>query len=197
MFELFHKIDEEFGGSTSWNTQPNCRAIFTIATALLSPFFLNLVLGCSSTWRCAQEHFSPHLHSFGLVEQAFWRMPFFTEWVIASSSKVILARPSKRSTAGTFSSGTWGSRWFSLILLHERSRRRIRLCRFSTLLHIVPETDIVSFRTLPVSFPLPTISKNSLFTLFCPLILDRGVPFMISVSGLKILHLQILLGTSF
>ena len=25
MFELFRKIDEDFGGSISWNTQPNCR----------------------------------------------------------------------------------------------------------------------------------------------------------------------------
>ena len=51
--ELFRKIDEDFGGSISWNTQPNCRVIFRKATALLSPFFLNLSLGCSSTWRCA------------------------------------------------------------------------------------------------------------------------------------------------
>ena len=53
MFELFRKIDEDFGGSISWITQPNCSVIFNVATALLSPFFLNLLLGCSSTWRCA------------------------------------------------------------------------------------------------------------------------------------------------
>ena len=53
MFELFRKIDEDFGGSTSWNTQPNCRVIFSIATTILSQFFLDLLLGCSSTWRCA------------------------------------------------------------------------------------------------------------------------------------------------
>ena len=39
---------------------------------------------------------------------------------------------------------------------------------FTTLIHIVAETTIVSFHTLPVGFPLPTISKNSLYTLFCP-----------------------------
>ena len=45
----------------------------------LSPFFLDLLLGCSSTWRCAWEHFSSNLHPFFWpVEQAFWRMPFFT-----------------------------------------------------------------------------------------------------------------------
>ena len=27
MFELFRKIDEDFGGSISWNTQPNCRVL--------------------------------------------------------------------------------------------------------------------------------------------------------------------------
>ena len=71
MSELFRKIDEDVGGSISWNTQPNCRVFdelsyttgltalsfcsffFNIATALLSPFFLDLLLGCSSTWRCA------------------------------------------------------------------------------------------------------------------------------------------------
>ena len=54
---------------------------------------------------------------------------------------------------------------------------------------IVTETAIVSFKTLPDGFPLPTISWSALFTLFCPLILDYGVPFIISVSvsGLKIL----------
>ena len=37
-------------------------------------------------------------------------------------------------------------------------RRRIRLCRFWTLIQIVSETASVSFRALPVSFPLLTIS---------------------------------------
>ena len=27
IFELFRKIDEDFGGSISWNTQPNCRVL--------------------------------------------------------------------------------------------------------------------------------------------------------------------------
>ena len=27
MSELFRKIDEDFGGSISWNTQPNCRVL--------------------------------------------------------------------------------------------------------------------------------------------------------------------------
>ena len=68
---------------------------------------------------------------------------------------------------------------------------------FCTLIDIVTETAIVSFRTLAVGFPLPTISKNSLFTLFCPLILDHGVSFIISISGAKILISYHLLDTSF
>ena len=59
------------------------------------------------------------------------------------------------------------------------------------------ETAIVSFHTLPVGFPLPTMSKNSLYTLFCSLILDHGVCLIISVSGLKILISNFLLDTSF
>ena len=35
MFKLFRKIDEDLGGSISWDTQPNCRVIFNMATALL------------------------------------------------------------------------------------------------------------------------------------------------------------------
>ena len=52
-------------------------------------------------------------------------------------------------------------------------------------------------RTLPVGFPLPTISKNSLYTLFYTLILDHGVSLMISISGAKILISYIILDTFF
>ena len=53
MSEPFRKIDQDFGGTISWNRQPNCRVLFSIATALLSPFFLDLLSGCSSTRWCA------------------------------------------------------------------------------------------------------------------------------------------------
>ena len=72
--------------------------------------------------------------------------------------EVILAGPSRHSTFGTLASGTSGSRRISLVLPRRRARRRIRLCRFCTLIHILTETAVVSFRTLPVRFPLPTIS---------------------------------------
>ena len=68
MSELFRKIDEEFGGSESWNTQPNYRAFdesFTTNFLVVSydSCFFNMahctsviifeLLSCSSTWRCA------------------------------------------------------------------------------------------------------------------------------------------------
>ena len=68
---------------------------------------------------------------------------------------------------------------------------------FPTLIDIVAETAIVSFHTLPVGFLLPTISENSLYTLFCSLILDHGVLLIISISDPKILISNFLLDTSF
>ena len=61
------------------NTQPICRVIFNIATALLSPFFLDLLQGYSSTWRCAQEHFSQICIHSRTCRKASWRMPFFSQ----------------------------------------------------------------------------------------------------------------------
>ena len=68
---------------------------------------------------------------------------------------------------------------------------------FSTLIDIVAETAIVSFHTLPVGFPLPTISKNSLYTLFYSLILDHSVLLKISIPDPKILISNFLLDASF
>ena len=53
---------------------------------------------------------------------------------------------------------------------------------FARLKTLWRKLEIVSFRTRPVGFPLPTISNISLSTLFCPLILDHGVSFIISIS---------------
>ena len=102
----------------------------------------------------------------GLVEQAFWRMPLLTEWSGASSFEVILTRQSSHFPTWASASRTSGSPCISHTLLRRRSWRRIWLCRFCTLTHIVSETAIVSFWTLPVSFPLPTISWTSLFRLW-------------------------------
>ena len=69
----------------------------------------------------------------------------------------ILLRLSVHGHRNIMPLGTSGSRRFSFILLHERTQRRIRLCHFCTLFDVVTETAIVSFRALPVGFPLPTI----------------------------------------
>ena len=119
---------------------------------LFTWLFINLTM-------CIWALFPKSASTFGLVEQAFWRVRPFTEWIGASSFEVILTKPSRRSTAGTSASGTSGSRRISLILLLGRIRRRIRLSQFSTLINIVAETEIVSSRTLPVGLPLPTISN--------------------------------------
>ena len=120
----------------------------TFVTILFGPFarlFINLAMRVRAL-------FPKPATTLGLVEHAFWRMPLFTEWIGVSSFEVILAGPSRHSTTGTLAYGTSGSRRMSLILLHERTRRRIRLCQFCTLVDIVTETAIVSFRTLPVGF---------------------------------------------
>ena len=159
VWALPRKIDEDFGGSISWNTQTNCRVLFSMATALLSPFFLNLFARLFFNLAMRIRALFPKSASIlRLVEQAYWRMPLFTEWIDASSFEVILAGPSRHSTTGTLSAGTSGSRCISLILPRRRARRTIRLCCFCTRVDIVTRTAIVSFRTLPVGFPLPTIS---------------------------------------
>ena len=52
------------------------------------------------------------------------------------------------------------------------------------------------FSHCPLVSHLPTISKNSLYTLFCSLILDHGVLLIIFISDPKILISNILLDTS-
>ena len=107
----------------------------TFVFILLGPFsrlFINLTV-------CIRALFSKPATTLDLLEQAFWTVPFFTKWVIASSFEVILARPSWHSTTGAFTSGTSNPRWFSLILLLERVRRRIWWWTFPTLIHIVAE----------------------------------------------------------
>ena len=119
MFEPFRKIDQDFGGTISWNTQPNCRVHFSIATALLSPFFLDLVKQFFNLVMRMRALFTKSATIPRLVEQAFWTVPLFTEWTGARSFGVTLARPSRHSTTGTLDA--------FLILLHERTRRRIQL----------------------------------------------------------------------
>ena len=137
---LFRKIDEDFGGSISWNTQPKLSCIWWSAPnqvrdsthdgchALqrVAPFYRDFRHGSQQVatfYRAGHvillQHgyctfviilFRPFARLFvipnsattlGLVEQAFWRVPLFTEWIGASSFKVILAGPSRHSATGT------------------------------------------------------------------------------------------------
>ena len=126
---------------------------------LFGPFrrlFINLTM-------CIRALFSKSTTTLGLVEQAFWRVPPFHKM---SYCKFLWRNPCR--AIETFYHWDSGSRCIYLILPRRRAGRRIRLCHFCTLIDIVTESTIVSFRTLPVGFPLPTISKNSLSTLFCP-----------------------------
>ena len=167
----------------------HCNSV-SILFGLLAGLFVNLAV-------CVRALISQFASIFGLVEQALRRTPFYTEWSCASSFEVVLAGQSSHFPTWASASRTLGSRCIFHFLLRRRSWRRVRLCRFCTLILIVSETAIVSIGTLPVSFPFSTISWTSLFTLFYPLILDHGACFKISISGFKVLHSQILLDTSF
>ena len=56
----------------------------------------------------------------------------------------------RHSTTRTFTSGTSGPRWFSLILRMKEFEDGFDGVTFPTLIHIVAETAIVSFHTLPL-----------------------------------------------
>ena len=121
MCELFRKIDEDFGGSIflEYATKLSCNfqhSQCTFVTILFTPFaglFINLAMRIRAP-------FPTSASILGLVEQAFWRMPLFTEWSGASSFEVILARQSRHSSTWASASKTSGSRYVS----HTLPRRR-------------------------------------------------------------------------
>ena len=76
--------------------------------------FINLTM-------CIWALFPEFATTLGLVEQAFWRVPLFTEWIGASFFEVILAGPRDILPLGLLPTGTSGSRRISLILLHEKN----------------------------------------------------------------------------
>ena len=94
--------------------QHGCCTFVIILFGPFSRLFINLTM-------CIRVLFPKPTTTLGLVEQAFWRVPLFTERIGASSFEVILAWPSRHSTTGTFSFGTLGSRRISNILLHEKN----------------------------------------------------------------------------
>ena len=152
---------------------------------------------------CIWARFPKSANTLGLVEHAFWRVPLFTEWIGGRSHKVIPARPSRHSatgtsSSGTSSSGTSGSRRMSLIPAAQKSSEKDSAVSFS---HVYWYRDgncnCLLQNTARWDSHCQPISKNSLSTLFCPLILDHGVSSINSVSGAKILNSYILLDASF
>ena len=186
----------------SWLTTgchvPPCRSyFFNMATALSSSFFWTFYWVvhqpddvhtstshriCNNSWTCRTST---------LEDATFHKM----EW-----RKLFWSNPCMDiETFYHWDSCLWDF-GFSMFFFHSvvwKNSETVWLSHLCALIDFVTETIIVSIRALPVGFPLPTISKNSLLTLFCPLILAHGVCLIISVSGFKILNSWILLDPSF
>ena len=147
---------------------------------------------------CLRALFPKSATTLGLVEQTFWRVPLITERIGASSFEVILGKAIETFLSlGLFPLGLLVLDAFLSVCCMKEFGDGFGCVIFPRLLISCRKLPIVSFHTLPVGFPLPTISKNSLYTLFCPLILDNGVSFMISISGPKVPISYILIDTSF
>ena len=163
----------------------------TFVTILFWPFaglFINLAMRMRAL-------FSESATTLGLAEQAFWRVPFF---YIMNWCKFLWGNPCRAIETFHHWDFPLGLRVLDAFLSFCRVEELgdgFGCVDFARLL--ISWRAIVSFRALPVRFPLPTISQTSLFTLFCPLILDHGVSLLISVSGPKIPVSLILLDTSF
>ena len=100
---------------------------------------------------------------------------------------VISARLSRQLPRWTPASETLSYRCTSTIFFCHWFRGRSGLWhRFWTLIFIVPETTIISFRTLPLCFPLPAFSWFSFNTTLIPAILCHCSFFNPLISGLKV-----------
>ena len=140
--------------------------------------------------------FSKSTSILGLVEQTHWKMPFFTEWIVASSFERILLKPSIHSTAVL----PLGLLVLDAFLSFYRVKELGEGFDFVIYVRL-----LISWRKLqlspsehcPLAFLRPTISWSFLFSLLCPLILNHDVGLISSISGFKILNSYILLDTSF
>ena len=96
---LVRKIDEDSGGSVTCDTQLNCRALFTIAPALLSSPFFGFLFGCSSTFLCRKWALCAELTSrFSFIEFTFGRMPILYDFTMT----VCVLVSQRQSTQGLF-----------------------------------------------------------------------------------------------
>ena len=148
---------------------------------LFGPFarlFINLTMRIRAL-------FTKSATTLGFVEQAFWRVPLFTEWVGASSFEVIFAWPSRHST---FLLGLRVLDAFLSFCCMKRIRRRIRLWTFPHAYSYRGGNYNCFFSHIARWFPI----ANNLQEFFVHAVLSldswprRFFPF--SVSGLKILN---------
>ena len=86
-------------------------------------------------------------------------------------------------------------------ILEDAISHRVIWCKFLWRNPCKSHRYILPLGLFPLGLPRERTRRRirlcHLFTLFCSMILDHGVSFIISVSGFKILHSQILLDTSF
>ena len=123
-------------------------------------------------------------------------MPFVTEWIGASSFEVILAGQSKHPSTGPLPLGLLVPDAFLSFCRVEELGEGFGWVVFARLLISWRKLQLSPLEHCPLAFHCQH-SPRVLCSRCCPLILDHGVCLIISVSGLKILHSQILLDTSF
>ena len=148
-FVPFRKNDENSGGSVSCNTQPNCRTSFTVATALLSPSFIGLLFGCSSTFLCGNDHLLPNL--MPIPTRRIW-----CKYLSRSFCTVSFELPRWTPASEVLFSST---HFHVFVLVAQRMEQFLVL-----ILHVVPETASVSSRTVSFCFPWIANSLSSFNT---------------------------------
>ena len=140
-FGTFLEVDGDSGGSASCDTQPICRTLFTINTALLSPLFYQVVPQPSSAETSTPRRTCNPILTFKLT---FGRMPTVTRLFSANTFREVFAllsvglpRLASASVASfprrTCASWCWWLKWW-----------RGFQCRFCTNVTLVPETALVS-----------------------------------------------------
>ena len=152
----------------------------TFVTILFGPFarlFINLTTRMRALFHKICIHYPT-------CRQGFWTVPLFTEWVGASSSKVILAKPSRHSATGTIASVTSGSRRFSHSASWKKLEKDSAVSIFARWLISWTETAISSFTHCPVWLPIAnTLPKFFVHAVSSPEILTRALfskfPFLL------------------
>ena len=159
-----------------------------MATALLLPFLGTFCLAVLQPGDAHKSTFPQICTHSRTCRTSTPEDAIFHRMSCARSFEVILARQSSHFPTWASAFRTSGSRCIFHTLLRRRSGRRIWLCRFCTLIRIVSETAIVSFRTLLVGFPIANnLQEFFVHAVLFPLILDHGACIKISISGFKIL----------